>query len=541
MLRATVVAVTLSLLAAALEAAPAHAAAAPRVAPAPVYAVSGRGFGHGVGMSQYGALGLALAGADYTSILAHYYPGTEIGRAPLAHVRVLLADARSSVTVASASAFLIRAAGGRTHDVPAGVHVLGTPLRVRTAAGTAALRPPLALTAGAEPLRLDGRRYRGSLEVASVAGRLRVVNVVGLEQYLFGVVPREVPHSWHGEALKAQAVAARSYALAVRKRGGGFDHYADQRSQVYGGMDGEQPATTAAVLATAEQVLLHAGRVATTYFYSTSGGRTADVRDVWGGSAVPYLVSVDDPTDAISPHHAWGPIAVPAARLATILGARGTLADVRVVAAPSGRVSRVVGVGTAGRGSVTGAAVRTALGLRSTWFQVGVLALDLPARASVVFGDQVELTGRARDLAGARVEQRARGGAWTPVAAVAPAAGGTFSLAVRPVAATEYRLAAGRLRTASVALSVSPLVTLATPTDPTRLSGSVRPLALAGATAAIERREGAGWRRVASARVEADGSFSAPVALAPGRYRATVAAARGLLAGVSAPLDVVAP
>jgi len=350
-----------------------------------------------------------------------------------------------------------------------------------------------------------------------------------------------VPHTWPGEALKAQAVAARSYALAVR-RSGPFDLFPDQRSQVYAGMDAEQPATTAAVLATAEQVLLHGGRVATTYFHSTSGGRTADARDVWGGSAlVPYLVPVEDPTDAISPHHAWGPVPVAAERLRRALGARGSLADVRVTAAASGRVSRVVGIGTAGRGSVTGAAFRTALGLRSTWFQVGVLALDLPRRAAVVHGAQLELTGRARDLPGARLEQRAPGGAWTAVAPLAPAADGTFTAPVRPTAATQYRLAAGSLRTGAVAVAVAPLVSLATPTDPTRLAGSVRPLALAGAPVAIERFERGAWRRVASARIESDGSFAAAVALTPGRYRAAVAAARGLLAAASAPLDVVAP
>ena len=100
---------------------------------------------------------------------------------------------------------------------------------------------------------------------------MRIVNHVGLEAYLFGVVPGEMPFYWLPEALKVQAVAARSYALAVRKTGSDFDLYPDVRSQVYSGISGERAATTAAVQATAGQVVLYRGRIATTYFFSTSG------------------------------------------------------------------------------------------------------------------------------------------------------------------------------------------------------------------------------------------------------------------------------
>ena len=103
-----------------------------------------------------------------------------------------------------------------------------------------------------------------------------------------------MPYIWHPEALKAQAVAARSYALATRKTGGAFDLYPDTRSQVYLGIDHEKPSTNAAVDATAGQVVLYEGQVAKTFFFSTSGGRTASAEDVWG-AAVPYLVSVRRP------------------------------------------------------------------------------------------------------------------------------------------------------------------------------------------------------------------------------------------------------
>jgi stage II sporulation protein D len=541
MLRLTIAVVSISLLAAG-GAGTASTQAVPAAAqPAPVFAVSGRGFGHGVGMSQYGALGLAQAGAGHASILAHYYPGTVLGRAAVAQVRVLLAEGRPSVRVASATPFRVRGGDGAVHAVPAGVHLLGPELRVRTAARTVLLRPPLLVQPGPALLQLDGKRYRGALELAPVQGRLRVVNVVGLEQYLLGVVPREVSPRWPLEALKAQAVAARSYALAKR-RSGPFDLYPDERSQVYGGVAAEHGTTTAAVQATAGEVLRHGGRVATTYFYSTSGGRTANVGDVWPGSPpVPYLVSVDDPHDAVSPHHAWGPLRIAPARLQSVLGVKGALRDVRTTTTPSGRVARVVGVGTGGQTSVPAASVRTALGLRSTWFQVGVLALDRPARASVVFGSQLQLTGLARDLPGAVLEQRVGAGAWTVAETLAPAASGTFAAPVRPGAPTQYRLAAGSVRTGAVAVGVAPLVQLAPPTDPTLLGGTVRPLALAGANVVVQRLEGGEWKRIAAARIDENGAFSARASLAPGRYRASVPAARGFLAGASTPLEVVAP
>src|SRR5215212_5993075 len=304
-----------------------------------VFSVSGRGWGHAVGMSQYGALGFAQHGWSYQRIIAHYFRGTQLGRAPTAKVRVLLADGRTGVRIGSTQPFRVRGGQGGVHDVEPGVYTLGRGLKLAVDGKKASAVPgPLLFSAGAAPLALDGRLYRGQLQLLVLDGRLRVINHVGLDPYLYGVVPREVPYRWSGEALKAQAVVARSYALAVRKTG---------------------------------DVDLYAGRVATTYFFSTSGGRTASIADVWPGAApTPYLVSVPDPYDSLSPYHRWGPIALPAGRLAKTLRARGALLDVRTALNPSGRVSTLTGVTAAGEASTTGATVRTALGLRSTWFRI---------------------------------------------------------------------------------------------------------------------------------------------------------------------------
>src|SRR5262249_56034135 len=157
------------------------------------------------------------------------------------------------------------------------------------AAKAQALPPPLLFQPGAGALALD-RPYRGAIQVDVETGKLRAINVVGLEQYLYGVVPSEMPYTWAPEALKAQAVAARSYALAT-KRSGAFDVYKDTRSQVYLGLNHEKPSTNAAVDATAGKVLMYGGAIAKTYFFSTSGGRTAPPHDPCG-TPVPSLPSL---------------------------------------------------------------------------------------------------------------------------------------------------------------------------------------------------------------------------------------------------------
>src|SRR5919204_35925 len=105
-------------------------------------------------------------------------------------------------------------------------------------------------------LALTGTPYRGALQVTRAGSALQIVNVVGLDLYLMGVVPREMPNTWPLEALKAQAVVARSYALAHLKHGA-FDLYPDTRSQVYGGIRAEAPSSNAAVSSTAGPVVLY--------------------------------------------------------------------------------------------------------------------------------------------------------------------------------------------------------------------------------------------------------------------------------------------
>jgi stage II sporulation protein D len=505
----------------------------------PVFVITGRGWGHGVGMSQWGANGFARRGTSYDRILTHYYRGTTIGKAPVARVRVLLAAGKRSLTIASEAPFRVRTSTGKVRALAAGTHVLGPGLKVKTksAKRAIALAPPLTFLPGGEPLRLE-KRYRGSIQVDLDKGRLRAINVVGLEQYLYGVVPAEVPDDWPAEVLKAQAVAARSYALATRKTDGAFDLFPDVRSQVYRGVDEEEDSTNVAVNETAGEVLTFRGKVVTTYFHSTSGGRTASVVDVWPGSnPVPYLVSVDDPYDSISPHHTWGPVVVPAGRLDRVLKTPGRLVDVRTTVNPSARVTTVAGIGSLGETSVRAGDLRRQLGLRSTWFRVGMLALTPPARP-LAYGAAGKLAGTARGVGKAVLEQSA-GTVWRAVAQVQPQANGLFSVTVRPTATGRYRLVAGSARTGAIQVGVAPRIVLNPVSDPMELRGTVRPV-LAGAAVEIQRLNGgAAWQTVGRASVDGSGEFAARMHVPPGSYRARVPApGRGLVAGISSTLVV---
>jgi stage II sporulation protein D len=519
----------LLLVIAAAGAAPsAQARALAPAGPNATFVITGHGWGHGVGMSQYGAYGYAQHGFAYQKILAHYFPGTELGNAS-GKVRVLLSSGTAKLTIGSVDDFTVRDGDGTSHDVTAGTYTLTPALKLKVdgAPKAQALTPPLLFQPGAGALTL-GKPYRGAIQVDVDTGKLRAINVVGLEQYLYGVVPSEMPFTWAPEALKAQAVAARSYALAT-KRSGAFDVYKDTRSQVYLGLDHEKPSTNAAVDATAGKVLMYDGTVAKTFFFSTSGGRTASAQDVWG-TAVPYLVSVPDPYDTISPYHTWGPFAFTGAKLGRMMHAGGAVSDVRTTLNSSGRVTTVTAVTAAGERSIDGAKLKAALGLRSTWFSVGVLSLSAPP-APVIYGATTRLTGVARGVRPVQLQQRVAG-TWQVVAGLKAAKDGSINVAVKPTVTTQYRLATGKVAAAAARVTVAPLVRLAVPRTPRELKGVMRP-AIAGATVAIQREQGTAWATVATAQVDGSGTFDAQLQLIAGTYRARIAPGHGLVPGVS--------
>jgi len=337
-------------------------------ADAATWRVKGGGFGHGVGMSQWGAYGMAKRGDSHKRILRHYYRGTRVTKLRQARrVRVLL---RISPGPARFSG-VRRACGKRLSE--------SRTYEARLRRGKVLLARPggkrLAWCGRKLFSETDGKvlfeglgRYRGGVVIVPTKeprGSLNVINAVPINAYVKGVVAKEVIPSWPMESLKAQAVAARSFALSSQLDGNGFELYADTRSQVYLGIAAETARTNRACSATSSRVVTYRGRVAQTFFFDTSGGRTENVENVWFGEPVPYLKSVADPYDEISPMHRWARRFSPAEMNRRLAGhVEGRLKKVAITR--YGRSKRVVWarlVGTRGTTKIRGDSLQYALGL----------------------------------------------------------------------------------------------------------------------------------------------------------------------------------
>jgi stage II sporulation protein D len=355
--------------------------------------VKGHGFGHGVGMSQYGAYGYAKHGKDYSFILGHYYSGTTIGQVDgVRIVRVLLDISGADVGFSGATS-----ACGQTLDPSRSyeAHRAGSSVKLRSSAGG-----PMAdcgrklRAAGHGRVAIAGiGTYRGALEVVptdSDAGALNVINVLPIDQYVKGVIPNESPPSWPAAALEAQAVAARSFALSVNVGGNGFGLYNDTRSQVYEGLDSETTPTNAAADATRGQVLMYGGDIAETYFSACSGGHTESVQNVFFGPSIPYLVGVPDPYDYYCPLHDWT-LKFSGSEISAKLGSYldGTLK--KVVVTQRGVSPRIIWAKLYGSGGVTkarGDQLEAALGTYSDW-----MSFVKQVNGKVVSGGEAEEGG----------------------------------------------------------------------------------------------------------------------------------------------------
>ena len=335
--------------------------------------IRGGGYGHGIGMSQYGAYGYALHGWSYQQILAHYFTGTAIGQTdPNQPVRVLLGSGPAAFAGATQ-------AGNKTLNPSLTYDVVPLPnghlalVNQTTHKQVGKFGAPLTAT-GPVPLSLAGMgAYHGSLEFRpNGSGGVYTVDVVGLDDYVRGVIAAEMPSSWAPEALKTQAVAARTYAITTDVAGGFYNLYPDTRSQMYRGVAAETPATDAAVAGTAGQVVTYNGAPAVTYFSSSSGGQTENIEDAWpGASASPWLRGVDDPYDGAggNPNHRWiRQLSLTAAT--KLLGrlVKGRLIGIRVTRrGVSPRIVSAVVIGTRGAATVSGSQLQAAFGLLSTW------------------------------------------------------------------------------------------------------------------------------------------------------------------------------
>lgn len=372
-------------------------ALAPAAGASVSWMVKGHGFGHGVGLSQYGAYGYAKHGKDYGFILGHYYSGTTIGQVDgVRIVRVLLDISGGDVGFSGATSACGQALDpSRTYEA----HRSGSSVKLRSSAG-------MPMADCGRKLRAAGRGrvaiagigdYRGALEVVptdSDAGALNVINALPIDQYVKGVIANESPPSWPAAALEAQAVAARSFALSVSVGGNGFGLYNDTRSQVYEGLDSETASTNAAADATRGQVLMYGGDIAETYFSACSGGHTESVQNVFFGPSIPYLVGVPDPYDYYCPLHDWT-LKFSGAEISAKLGSYLDGSLKKVVTIQRGVSPRIVWAKLYGTGGVTkarGDQLEAALGTYSDW-----MSFVKVVNGKVVGGD--ESGGGAKETA----------------------------------------------------------------------------------------------------------------------------------------------
>ncbi|WKN47673.1 SpoIID/LytB domain-containing protein [Nocardioides sp. Arc9.136] len=377
-----------ALLPGAAQAAPARAAAStvddwavPRTA---TVTITGRGYGHGHGMSQYGAEGAARQGLGHREIVKFYYPGTQWGTSRGRVTVALSTDPGDDVVVRPRRGLTVRdLAGGDRLRLPENgakqwrIAEAGTG-RLRVAYRTDKWRKWRDLAgngefyAGGAPVTLvtpvGDRPYRGRLRAARVGTGVETVNDLRLDSYLKGVVPLEIPATWSPAAVRAQAVAARTYASYERAhpRASAYQLCDTTSCQVYGGVAAEHPASNAAVDATAGQVLTAGGEPAFTQFASSSGGWTS-------AGSVPYLTAQKDPYDgwAGNPVHRWS-TTVDDGRIERAWPAVGDLRRIVVASRDGngqwgGRVASVRLVGSRGSVTVSGDTLRSVLGLRSTY------------------------------------------------------------------------------------------------------------------------------------------------------------------------------
>ena len=365
-------------------------AAAEEVKASDSYSVTGYGYGHGHGMSQYGAQGAANQGLTWQQIVGFYYPGTELGRAG-GKIKVLVtADKKDVMVDARDGLRLTRLTGGKSFSL-AKLRPKATRWRImpRGSRSVVSYRVPsrgswqkwttfpgaAEFFADNQPITLrlpkhQAAQYRGALRSVEK----HTVNVLPLDRYVQGVVPSEVPTSWPAEAVRAQAVAARTYAAFEREIATDYYDICDTTAcQVYGGVGAEDPAATDAVQATRGNVVAYQGQPAFTQFSSSNGGYSS-------AGSQPYLVAQPDPYEASSdnPNDPWT-ASLTRVQIEKAWPAVGTLQNLSfsrdgLGAQLGGRVTTVRLTGSLGglptAVNVTGDDFRSRLALKSTWLQL---------------------------------------------------------------------------------------------------------------------------------------------------------------------------
>jgi len=264
----------------------------------------------------------------------------------------------------------------------------------------------------------ERRRWRGAPSTVGLPdGRMALVTTIDVDGYLQGVIPLEEPPSWPQQALAAQAIVARTYALARRTLSRAYDVRADEGDQRWGGVDAETGTTNAAVQLTRGQTLIYGGGPAAVFYSACCGGHTADIASAWGGTPLPYLRGVADPHCVAAPDYRWRR-ELPLSQVLAAFGTRtgGTIAAARLDAVDdSGRPRAVILTGTQ-TVSVPIAAFRRALGydtIRSPWLRS--LHVDGPDAAARLV---VEGSGRGHGVGLCQWGARSLAAAGAPAAEI---------------------------------------------------------------------------------------------------------------------------
>lgn len=398
---------------------------APTPSPSGQLYFSGHGTDHGVGMSQYGALGRARAGQSYDEILAHYYTDTTLGtidprtavrvQLAVAHVPTAGSPARITALFGSwqSTDFTDDAGAPRVFPADSYVQLVNGPdgwqadvysadgELLATATTQDVVIKPVDATTRFEMKWRDSlpkyTLYRGAMRLLVNGVGVQCINTVLMDDYLKGVVPAEMPPLWPAEAVKAQAVAARGYAYVRLQPGRVFDVVPTASNQVYGGVKIEHPRSNAAIDATANEVVMYGDTAANTFFFTVGGGYTENNEFAWVGNngniiatPIPYLRGQPDydqdgvAYDAFVKSFNWHTDTFTWTQLGQVLArdARtsvGTLIDLRFDRGVSGRIYRVTIVGSARTVTVSGSLFKgvynkyrlSGAALKSTMFWFG--------------------------------------------------------------------------------------------------------------------------------------------------------------------------
>lgn len=569
----------------------------------PVFVLTGRGWGHGIGMSQWGAQGFALKSSNHEAILKHYYRGIAFGSITNPRIRVALDkydvpktswqlrayDGPLRVESSSAAKDLSKGViytfmpyGSKGVQVKQGSSVVATFAVGPVDAWSKISATSKGLIEAVSPTGSWDRPnivYRGQMRVrvdSSDSSKVHLYNWLYMEEYLKGVVPRESPASWHIEALKAQAVAARSYAYRSLAPSALFDVYPTTADQVYGGygrnVSGaiepyEAQRTNDAVTATMNKVVKYGSEVVMTYFFSTSGGHTENIENVWGNAVPkPYYRGVEDPheDDAGASRHIWADtwsFTASQLRQKLINGGvpvPGTIKDVVVTRrGVSGRVTQIVLKGAAGddktlnlKDAATGknyvSRFKSALGLYDTWIYVTTSAVTGPS--TVPYGSKtdfkVTLWPAVSDAGMKYVHTGPAAGSLTNRITV-PVSAGIGYFAFAPTQATDMMVSAGskgygnHYVSPRFRVAVSRRLSISATRNGSRvdLRAVVTPASGAGNVVFEYQTPGATtWKILATVAVDSSGTARAshtPPGAGTWRYRVRHAGGSGFVAGTS--------